>query len=255
MREIQSLSRGLQILDLFVNTRRPHTVTELADILDVDKSSVSRLLGTLEKHGYVQQATDSRAYTLGKRMFTVGWQLTNRFSLKEIATPYLHQLVAHTGECAHIGVYSSGKVLVTEDIQPENALLRVVGQPGRSLHLHNTALGKGLLVCGDFPYPADYPTSTPQTLATQQALRDDLAVARKLGYVLDDEENEPGVRCIAAPIFDTTGVTVGAIGISGPTVRVTEDRIATLGETVRDAAQRLSCELGFGGRYIHEEAL
>lgn len=247
MREIQSLARGLHVLDLLVNTRRPHTVTEIAAFLDVDKSSASRLLGTLEQYGYIQQEPDSRAYTVGKRLVTISWQLTNRYALRETARPYLDHLAEVTGECAHIGVYSAGKALVTDDVQSETSLLRVVGSAGRLIHLHNTAVGKGLIAHGDFPLPDHLPEITPRTLTTLDALQADLETVRSVGYAYDDEENESGVRCIAAPVFDAAGVAVAALGISGPTVRVTDNKVAELGRMVREAAHRLSCELGYQG--------
>jgi DNA-binding IclR family transcriptional regulator len=249
MREIQSLARGLQIVDLLVNSNEPQSITDIAQFLDVDKSTASRLVGTLEKYGYVQQAKDSRAYTLGKRLFSVGWQLTNRYALREVAKPYLDYLARETGECAHIGVYSSGKALVTDDVQPETSLLRVVGNSGRLIHLHNTAVGKALIAFGDFPLPDELPLITAKTITSRGELKQELTKIREVGYAVDDEENESGVRCIASPVFDAVGVTVASIGISGPTVRVTYETVDSLGQTIKEVAERLSCELGYEGDY------
>lgn len=247
MREIQSLARGLQILDVLINARRPYSVTELAAILDVDKSSASRLIRTMENYGYVKQDRNSRAYTIGKRLFTIGLQLTNRYAIRESAKPYLNHLAAKTGECAHIGVYSSGHALVTDDVQPETSLLRVIGNSGRLIGLHNTAVGKSLIAFGDFPMPDELPRLTPNTITDIDVLLAQLDDVRKLGYAVDDEENEPGVRCIASPVFDDMGVTVATIGISGPTVRVTNDNLESLAQIVKEVAYNFSCELGFDG--------
>jgi IclR family transcriptional regulator, KDG regulon repressor len=245
MREIQSLARGLRIVDYIVNADRPVTVTELATLLEVDKSTASRLVQTLQNYGYLQQDTNSRAYVVGKRLHTVGWQITNRYDLRETARPFLDQLAEATGECAHIGVYSAGKVVVTDDVQPDTSLLRVVGKTGRGIYLHNTAVGKGLLAHGDFPLPDDLPAVTDATITDPDALRRDLARVKACGYALDDEENEIGVRCIAAPVFDAVGSTIAAIGVSGPKVRISDDQIEVLGKAVCEAARRLSRELGY----------
>lgn len=247
MREIQSLARGVQIIDLLVNSCRPHSITELAAALELDKSSVSRLVRTLENYGYVQKANGSRKYTIGKRMFAIGLQLTNRHAVRETAKPYLDYLATVTGECAHIGVYSAGKALVTDDVQSETSLLRVIGKSGRHINLHNTAVGKGLVAYGDFPIPEEFPALTPRTITDPELFAEELQRVREQGYALDDEENEPGVRCIAAPVFDMVGVTVASVGISGPTVRVTDERIEQLACAVKEVAQRLSRELGFRG--------
>lgn len=249
MREIQSLARGLQILDILTNSQTPVGVTELAQILDVDKSTASRLVNTLQMYGYVQQDHNSRAYIPGKRLHSIGLQLTNRFSLREQAKPYLYELVQETGECAHIAVYESGKALVTDDIQPEHSLLRVVSSQGRLIHLHNTAVGKGLIAFGDFPLPTHLPRYTARTITTQEMLKHALLEVREKGYAVDDEENEPGVRCIASPVFDAVGTTVATIGISGPTVRVVTDDVESIGKTVRNAGCRLSRSLGYQGEY------
>ena len=252
MREIQSLGRGLQILDILVNAGQPKSVTDLAAILGVDKSSASRLVRTMVNYGYVQPAPDSRGYTIGKRLFTIGWQLTNRYALREAATPYLHYLAEQTNECAHIGVYSSGHAVITDDVQSEESTLRVVGRSGRLIGLHNTAVGKALIAFGDFPLPDELPRQTPNTITDVDTLQAQLRRVRHNGYALDDEENECGVRCIASPVFDELGITIATIGISGPTIRVKNENIHEMALIVRSVACRLSYDLGYQGRYPME---
>lgn len=249
MREIQSLARGLQLLDTIINSGRGHSVTELAERFDLDKSTVSRLLKTMESYGYIQQERNSRNYTVGKRMYGIGWQLTNRYSLRETAKPYLNRLAEQTGECAHIGVYSAGKALVTDDVQPETSLLRVVGTSGRLIGLHNTAVGKSLIAFGDFPLPEELPQFTPKTITDIQVLMTHLETIRQQGYALDDEENEPGVRCIGVPVYDEVGITVATIGISGPTIRITPRNLADFVEILWQSACELSRDLGYDGEF------
>ena len=248
MREIQSLARGLQIVDLLMQSQSPVSVTELASFLEVDKSTASRLVRTLENYGYVQQAKDSRAYVIGKRLHSIGWQLTNRYALRETAQPFLNQLVRQTGECSHVGVYSSGKILVIEDIQAETSLLRVMGGAGRLIHTHNTALGKALLAFGDFPIPELLPI-TVNTIVEPEEFQTELEAIRQRGYAVDDEENEYGVRCIAAPVFDALGIAVASMGVSAPTARVQESDVESFGQMVREMAYHLSCELGYEDAY------
>lgn len=245
MREIQSLARGLQIIDLLTNSHSPQSVTELANFLDVDKSTASRLVRTLENYGYVQRANVSRAYVVGKRLHSIGWQLTNRYALRELAQPFLTQLVQNTGECAHIGVYSSGKALIVEDIQAETSSLRVVGGVGRLVSLHSTALGKALLAFGDFPLPDTFPRLTLKSITDGEQFQTELASIHQRGYAVDDEENEYGVRCIASPVFDAFGITVASMGISAPTARVQHTDVVTVANVVKNMAFQLSYELGY----------
>jgi DNA-binding IclR family transcriptional regulator len=245
MREIQSLARGLQIIDALMNSQAPKSVTELANLLDVDKSTASRLVRTLENYGYVQRAKVSRAYMVGKRLHSIGWQLTNRYALRELAQPFLTQLVHKTDECSHIGVYSSGKILIVEDIQAEISSLRVVGGVGRLVPLHSTAIGKALLAFGDFPLPDTLPRFTSKSITDAEQFQAELRSICQQGYAVDNEENEYGVRCIASPVFDAFGIAVASIGISAPAARFQHSDVETVAQIVKDMAFQLSCELGY----------
>jgi IclR family KDG regulon transcriptional repressor len=203
----------------------------------------------MENYGYVQQENSTRLYRLGKQFYSIGWQLTNQYSLQETARPFINRLAEQTGECSHIAVYSAGKAMVCDDVQPETSLLRVVGQTGRLLHLHNTALGKVLLAFGDHPLPSELPKLTENTITDVDELDEHLVEIRELGYALDDEENEVGVRCLAAPIFNDIGIVIGVIGISGPSIRLLPELIDQFASAVMARGHELSQELGFDGVY------
>jgi IclR family KDG regulon transcriptional repressor len=242
MSEMQTLARGLQILDLIADADRALGVTEIARLLHLDKSSVSRLVKTLVNYDYVQPDTASRGYILGKRVRQISWHYLNRMPVREKAKPYLYRLVEQTGECAHTAVYSSGKALMIDDVEAE-ASLRVVGGIGRLIPLHCTAVGKALLAFSDLPLPVSLGRETARTITDHAAFCAHLDDIRAQGYALDDEEHQEGVRCMAAPVYDYMGAAVAAIGISGPTVRVTDDRLADLAEAVIAAASELSDDL------------
>jgi DNA-binding IclR family transcriptional regulator len=248
-RQIQSLAKGLQILDMLVEKGDAHSVSQIAAIMGVDKSSVSRLLRTMEHYGFVQREKNGRRYNVGKRLHTISRQLANPYSLRQTARAYLDRLAYDTSECAHIGVYADGQVMVTDDVQPETSLLRVVGNAGRLIGLHNTAVGKALIAFGDYPLPEHLPLFTPRTIVDLDLLREHLVTIRREGYAFDDEENEPGVRCIACPVFDELGITVATIGISGPTVRITYENLPSFVRIIKQSACDLSHELGFNGEY------
>jgi len=218
--EIQSLARGLFIMDLVANSEEGVSVTELAEVLGIDKSSVSRLVKTLVNYGFMQQKPGSRRFILGKRLYKISWQLLNRMPVREKAKPYLYRLMQSTGECSHTAVYSEGKALVIDDVEAA-ASLRVAGGMGRLIPLHCTAVGKGLLAFADIPIPDELLVRTPRTMTTHE------------------------VRCLAAPVYDYTGMAIATIGISGPTVRVTNERLSQLAVEVMAAARQLSIDLGY----------
>jgi IclR family KDG regulon transcriptional repressor len=242
MTEMQTLARGLRILDLIANADRALGVTEIAHLLDLDKSSVSRLVKTLVNYDYVQPDSGSRGYVLGKRVRQMSWHYLNRMPVREKAKPYLYHLVERTGECAHTAVYSEGKALMIDDVEAE-ASLRVVGGIGRLIPLHCTAVGKALLAFSDLPVPARLEAETARTIVDHETLLEHLAIIQAQGYALDDEEHQEGVRCMAAPVYDYMGGVIAAIGISGPTVRMTDDRIPELAQAVMAAARNLSEDL------------
>lgn len=245
---IQSLARGLHVLDLIANSERSLGVTELAQELGIDKSSVSRLVKTMVNFGYLQLEPGSRRYTLGKRLYHIGWQMLNLMPMRQYARPYLYRLVQETGECAHTAVYAEGKALVIDDVETETTL-RVVSGTGRMIPLHCTALGKVMLAFCEVPMPKELAPFTDRTLTNFEAVNAHLEQVCQRGYALDDEEYDAGIRCLAAPIYNHFGIAIAAIGISGPSVRVTHERIPVFAERVMYAARELSTELGYRGNH------
>ncbi len=239
MSEIQSLARGLKILDLLGQAPDGVSVTELAAILDVDKASASRLISTLAGYGYAVKDPASRRYFLGPQVVTLSRSLLARLPLREAARPFLVRLMQRTGECAHLGVAARGKVLYIDQIESP-ATLRVNAQVGQTAPLHCTALGKALLAFGDLEIPRLLKAYTPQTLTDPALLRENLEQARRQGYALDQEEYDIGVCCLAVPVYDMNGKAAASIGISGPAARLTSQRLAELAPFVVEIGTELS---------------
>lgn len=239
MSEIQSLARGLKILDLLHQSPGGLSITELAERLEVDKGSASRLMATLVSYGYAEKDPLTRRCHLGPQVVSLGRSALARLPLPAAARPFLRQLMEQTGECAHLGVPAQGKVLYIDQVESP-ATLRVNAQIGQMSPLHCTALGKALLAFGDLELSTPLEAFTPHTLTDPQALLQHLAEVRQAGYALDDEEFDHGVRCIAAPVFDFQGRLAGSIGISGPATRLTPERLPGLAATVVAVGQALS---------------
>jgi len=244
MSEIQSLARGLKILDLLSRAPEGVTITELAETLGVDKGSASRLVATLSRYGYAEKDEVSRRYHVGPQVVSLSRSVLARLPLREAAKPYLRQLMETTGECAHLAVLAQGKALYIDQVESP-ATLRVNAAVGTMNPLHCTALGKALLAFGDAPLPATLEAHTPHTITDPQTLRRHLQEVRRLGYAIDDSEFDPGVRCIAVPILDFRGKTVGSIGISGPATRVTPERLPELTAAVLEIGRALSERMTF----------
>ncbi len=239
MSEIQSLARGLRILNLLGQTPEGISITELADHLGVDKGSASRLVATLAAQGFVEKDEVSRRYRLGPQVVSLSRSVLTRLSLREAAKPYLRQLMERSGECAHLAVAAQGKALYIDQVESP-ATLRVNAQVGTMNPLHCTSLGKVLLAFGAAEFPDALEAYTPRTITDPVMLRAHLDQVRQAGYALDDEEFDLGVRCLAAPVFDFRGKVIGAIGISGPATRMSLERIPELAAGVVDTARALS---------------
>jgi IclR family KDG regulon transcriptional repressor len=244
MNEIQSLARGLKILDLLGQSQDGISITELAEILSVDKGSASRLVSTLARYGYAEKDEVTRRYHLGSQVVSLSRSVLTRLPLREAAKPFLRQMMERTGECAHLAVPAQGRVLYIDQVESP-ATLRVNAQVGTMNPLHCTALGKALLAFGDVEIPDTLERYTPQTIKSKRALQQHLDEIRQTGYAVDDEEFDNGVRCIAVPIFDFRGKAVGSIGISGPASRVTHERLPELAATVIEIGKALSERMTF----------
>lgn len=244
MSEIQSLARGLKILTLMADANEGIGVTDLADQLGVNKGTASRMIHTLKNYGFVERAQDGRRYQLGPVLVRLSRSVINRMPLRETAKPYLHQLVEATGECAHLAIYAQGQALYIDQVESE-ATLRVNADVGHMAPLHCTALGKVLLAFGDYPIPENLEIRTAATIITHKNLEAELNKVREQGYAVDDEEYDQGVRCIAVPIFEFHDRLAGAIGISGPAVRLNIDRIAREAARIMQISQELSNRLKF----------
>ena len=244
MAEIQSLARGLKILEILSQAQDGVSITELAEQLDVDKGSASRLVATLAGYGYAEKDEQTRRFHLGAQVVSLSRSVLARLPLREAAKPFLRQLMGRTGECAHLAVPAQGKVLYIDQVESP-ATLRVTAQVGTLNPLHCTALGKILLAFGDLEIPAMLETFTTHTLVDPGRLRENLEQVRSQGYAVDDEEFDLGVRCIAVPVFDFRGKAVGSIGISGPATRVTPERLPELAAGVVEIGKALSERMSF----------
>ena len=211
----------------------PLRLTDIASALGVEKSNASHILKTLVAAGYATQDV-RRRYQATEKVRTPGnhqHTLEQIVACKEAWRPALATLVTRTGECAHLAVLVRARVWYIDKI--DSVLPLKVDHPIGSLApLHCTALGKAFLAFG--PAEAEVPLEahTPKTITSCADLQEENRRTRRRGYAVDDEEYAQGVRCVARPIFDSDGRMIAAVGVSGPTVRIDDGRIAELGEVI-----------------------
>ncbi len=242
-----SLRKGLELLDRFAQ-RRSWSLAELAVELGQPKPSVFRLLHTIEEFGYLQKDPETGRYALGLRLHTLGSAAVHHEQLRWQALAPLQDLARDTGETVHVGILYDGEAICVQAVDGTR-LVRMHAFVGKRTPAHASALGKMLLAYlpeAEFATLAarGLPAFTPHTLTTPEALRAALHRIRAEGFALDEEEMEPGLRCLAAAITDHLGRPCAALGVSAPAARMDRDRIADLIPRVKTAAGRISRMLG-----------
>ncbi|MEM8859661.1 MAG: IclR family transcriptional regulator [Chloroflexota bacterium] len=246
MSEVQTLARGLKIIDLLADAEDGLTAADLMSQLGIDKSGISRLMGTLVKYRYVDRDDQSRRYYLGTYIHGLGDRAGQHATLRDLVQPYLVRLSAQSNENSHVAVLSSSQALTIAD-QPSTEPLRVVSEVGRRMPLHCSAVGKCFLAFGEVDLPASFPRFTDKTLVDEQAVHQAVNQIREQEFALDDEELTLGVRGIAVPVRNREGRMVASLGISGPSVRLTLDSVPEWVELLQTVAGEISAELGYAG--------
>lgn len=247
---INSVARALDILDCLATHRGEVGVTEISHELRIHKSTASRMLTTMESRGYVSRNETTGKYCLGMRLVELARHRLEQIDFRNQARPFLEELVRITGETAHLGVFDQGKVVYLDKVDtPQILMMR--SKIGRRVFAHCTALGKAILaalpdeVVEQVIKEKGLPRFTPNTIIDPLTLKEHLSRVRVQGYALDDEEYEEGIRCAAAAVIDHIGRVVGAISVSGPTFRISRQRMETIGNLVKDIARKLSVSLGY----------
>jgi len=219
------------------------------------KSTVYRLLTTLEEEGFVYQVDGSR-YALGWRAFELGAAVSPWQAIRQPVLRVLESLVDQTRETAHLAVLDEGEVLYIEKVEAPRSL-RMPSAVGRRVPVHCTALGKVLLAglkdetVRTMIYSSPLRAFTRNTITDPDRLREEIQLVRRQGYAVDREEIEEGLMCVGAPLIDDQGQTCAAISISGPSTRILR-RLERHADAVREACRSLSDELGANARRLRE---
>ncbi|RFU47609.1 IclR family transcriptional regulator [Paraburkholderia sp. DHOC27] len=237
-------------MEALADAEGPVGVTELARQVDMDKSSVSRMLRTLETAGYVSQDPVSKSYLLGLTLVHLGQKVLRRLNLRNAARGSLEALAMKSGECAHIAVLVGGRALYIDQATPARGV-SIDAPVGTLAPLHCTALGKCLLafqpaLAIEALLPSlNLEAFTRRTLTDIGSITRDLEQVRERQVSFDDEEFSVGVRCIATPVFKHDGTVAAAIGLSGPSPRVTDERLREWETMLREEAMSVSMQLGW----------
>jgi IclR family acetate operon transcriptional repressor len=243
----QAVDRAARLLSEVVHSADPMTFTGLSAATGLAKSTTSRLLLALERNGLVRRDDHGR-FLPGEMFVSFAWRGGAEAGLVAVAQPFLERLGKATGETINLGVAGNGMV---EQIAQVDSTYLIGGTNwvGLSVPLHCSALGKVLLAYGAAQLPPGrLERRTDKSITTEAALRADLGTVRARGYAVTEEELEPGLIAVAAPIRGFDGTVVAALSVSAPTTRMTAEGVAAAaGHCVQEAAG-LSAVLGYRQR-------
>lgn len=242
---IQSVARAMEILECFYDCEELR-LTEISKRLNLNKSTTYGLVRTMETYGFLSQNTDTGKYRLGMSMFRLGNNIES--TLRSLARISLGSLVQEFGETANLSVRVGDYNIFFEKLESPFSM-RICTSPGQMFPLYLTAMGKCILA---FLPEAEvrgilsrttYVKYTPNSLMKDEEVLRELESIRVKGFSIDNEEREYGLTCVAAPVFNKKGDVIAALSVSGPTMRMSAEKINDIQIMLRNEAARLQSSL------------
>ncbi|WP_326585484.1 IclR family transcriptional regulator [Streptomyces sp. NBC_00487] len=248
---MQSVDRAISVLEILAQ-RGEAGVSEVAAEIDVHKSTAFRLLGALETRGLVEQAGERGKYRLGFGIVRLAGAVTGRIDITQQGRPVCESLAEELGETVNIAVLQEHYAVNLYQVRGPGAVT-AQNWVGQLTPLHATSSGKILLAHlpakdrAALIAEAGLKKVTPHTITAKTKLEKNLAEAREAGYAWAREELEIGLHAMAAPIRDREGTVIAALSASGPSYRLTEERLHELSPVLRKGADEISHRMGYLG--------
>ena len=249
-KQVQTLERSLDILEVLAAADSSLGVTEIGNRINLHKSTVHRIIGTLCYRGYVEKERESDRYHLGFKIMELGIRCVNDLEVRTVAEPFLVDLVNLFDETVHLVLFDKGQIIYI-DKKESSQLAGMRSQVGRRAPMHCTSVGKAILA----HMPKEevlkiikehgLPKFTQKTITTPEGLFKELEIVKKSKIGRDDEENEMGIICLGTPIFHYSGRVIGGVSISGPSIRMLEKGLDKISEALKDAGIQISKRIGY----------
>ena len=230
------------------------SLKELSAKVGLPKGTTHRLLTSLAYFGYVRQASENKDYCLGFKLVELGNRLLDHLDLRAQARPSLISLCKKTKETVHLVILDQNEALYVDKVvsNEKPGGLQMVSRVGLRVPVHCSSVGKVFLAqyseqeLERFLQEKELEKRTENTITNTEKLKQHLKLIFRQGYAVDNEENEKGIRCVGAPIFNQQGKVIAAISISGPAVRISKKIIQeTLKNEVMKTALDISREFGY----------
>jgi len=248
---VQSLGRAFAILEEIARHREGVGLADLSKLVGLHNSTTFHLAKTMVSLGYIRREKDSKRYRVGRPLFALAASALDEIEMVNVATPALEDLSRETGESSHFAVRMGDAVVVIARTSGPGAF-HLTDRVGVLRPAHCTALGKVILASlrqdqlERFLARVELKPLTAHTITESPVLLREIAEIRRSGIAYDDGEFNLEVRCVAVPVKDFTGQIIGALGISGPIWRLSNQVMQSRAKTVQAASNRLSAAFGSG---------
>lgn len=250
---IASVRKALNVLKQFNSQRKEMTLTELSVACDIGKSSMLRLLASLESEGFVKYNEETKKYRLGIVIFNLANSAYEFTDIRMVAAPILKAGAAQSQLLIHLAVEEDGKVVVIDKVWPSAHfdMIALISYVGGTVPIHCTGVGKVLAAYADnkkflqMMKNCDFKKYTENTITDSNTFAQVLQQVRKNGYAFNDCEHEPYLRCITRPIYDREGKVIAALSLSGLKDVITDEKMDYYLTLSSQICQRLSAEFGY----------
>ncbi len=241
--KVKSLYKAAKLLDYFTDRHPERGVSELAELSGMLRSSVYNILSTFETCGIVEKNRQTNRYRLGFKIMALSNVLSQSDVFAEVIRPFMETLSDQTNETAFFATPYSGKIIYREAVFPHQSI-SVRSIRGVIAPMYCTSLGKAILSCMEPEQTEKVITEglkpfTPYTIVDADRFRSEIEQVRQMGYSVDNMEHEYGIKCVGVPIHNGEGIAVGALSLSGPSLRFSDDKIKEYAALLKSCAKQL----------------
>ncbi|QKF81914.1 transcriptional regulator, IclR family [Halarcobacter ebronensis] len=228
----KSFSKGLQVLKEIMRSSKPLTANSLCQKLDIDKSTMSRLITTLMSEGFIEYKGSSKEIILSDILRNIVHK-DDRQRVIEKSRALLDEIFYLTNEASYLGILDNNATLYLNQVDKSNRVIKTIDSIGLHSPLHSNAFGKVLIAFGNVDINSLKLTKfTSNTITTVSKLEKEIEIIKQRGYATGSEEHEFGLKSVAVPYFNKKGELIGTVGISGLSVRLEEEKLHKFGQEI-----------------------
>lgn len=248
---IPMLKKGFDMLEIMTHYPEGITMLEITQSMGLSKTTVYRLLGSLQQMGYVSKNETNARYHLTKKLLCLGLKALGEANLVELSLPVMQALRDEIKESVMLGILMNNRVVLLEQVIGSHNFTFLL-RSGNSFNLHSSAPGKIFLAYTKNKIlqeqlldSIDFQVYNERTIASKEAMLREIEEVRSLGYALDQEEEMAGVHCVATPIFNQFGMLIAALWTSGPSGRLRKEDFPEVARKLQEASDLISLKLGY----------